>query len=69
MVELSPALMKMYISFAGMGFMFLSLVSLYFSRYKLKGFFKGVVALIAYLLMIASGLIIFAVVFSGPTAG
>ena len=66
---MSPALMKMYISFAGMGFMFLSLLSLYFSRYKLKGILKGITALLAYLLMIVSGLIIFVVVFSGPTAG
>jgi hypothetical protein len=66
---LSPALMKMWVSFAGMGFMFLSLISLYFSRYKLKGFFKVVTALIAYVLMIAAGLIIFLVVFSGPTIG
>ncbi|KKK37587.1 hypothetical protein WQ57_12685 [Mesobacillus campisalis] len=66
---MSPALMKMWVSFAGMGFMFLSLISLYFSRYKLKGFFKAVTALIAYVLMIAAGLIIFLVVFSGPTIG
>lgn len=61
--------MKMWVSFAGMGFMFLSLISLYFSRYKLKGFFKLITALVAYVLMIAAGLIIFLVVFSGPTIG
>jgi hypothetical protein len=61
--------MKMWVSFAGMGFMFLSLISLYFSRYKLKGFLKLITALIAYVLMIAAGLIIFLVVLSGPTIG
>jgi len=66
---LSPALLKMYVSFAGMGFMFLSLIILYFSRYKLKGFFKFVTAVIAYFFMATAGLIIFFVVFSGPTTG
>lgn len=63
---MSPGLMKMWISFAGMGFMFISLISLYFSRYKLKGFLKFITGLIAYVLMAAAGIIIFAVVFSGP---
>jgi hypothetical protein len=61
--------MKMWVSFVGMGFMILSLISLYFSRYKLKGFLKLITALIAYVLMIAAGLIIFLVVLSGPTIG
>ncbi|PLR99754.1 DUF2768 domain-containing protein [Bacillus sp. T33-2] len=64
---MSPALLKMWISFIGMGCMALSLVSLYLSRYKLKGVFKLLTAVIAYILMIAAGLIIFLVVFSGPT--
>jgi len=59
-------MLKMYVSFAGMGFMFLSLITLYFSRYKLSGVFKIITALIAYILMILAGLIIFFVVFSGP---
>jgi hypothetical protein len=65
---LSPALLKMYVSFAGMGFMFLSLIILYFSRYKLKGFLKFITAVIAYFFMATAGLIIFFVVFSGPTS-
>ncbi|SEM85339.1 Protein of unknown function [Mesobacillus persicus] len=66
---MSPALLKMYVSFAGMAFMFLSLVIIYFSRYKLKGILKFVAAFIAYFLMATAGLIIFLVVFSGPTSG
>ncbi|MGM0899911.1 DUF2768 domain-containing protein [Mesobacillus maritimus] len=66
---MSPALLKMYVSFAGMAFMFLSLIILYFSRYKLKGFFKFITAFIAYFFMAAAGIIIFLVVFSGPTSG
>lgn len=56
----------MWISFAAMFFMCFSLVTIYFSRYKLKGFFKVMTAIIAYILMIFAGLIIILVVFSGP---
>jgi amino acid transporter len=64
---MSPSLMKMWISLASMGFMFLAILLIYLSRYKLGGVFKFVTALVAYLLMIVSGIIIFLVVFSGPT--
>ncbi|WP_407640153.1 DUF2768 domain-containing protein [Bacillus massiliglaciei] len=57
----------MWISFIAMAFMFISIFSIYISRYKLKGIWKAVTAVIAYLLMIAAGLIIFIVVISGPT--
>ncbi|MDE3839411.1 DUF2768 domain-containing protein [Bacillus methanolicus] len=65
---MSPALMKMWISFGAMGFMFLSMISIYFSRYKLKGVIRIITALIAYVLLILSGIIIFLIVFSGPTS-
>lgn len=61
-------MLKMYISFVGIGFMFLSVVLIYLSRYKLKGIFKMITAVIAYILMILAGIIIFFVVFSGPVA-
>nr|WP_110927603.1 DUF2768 domain-containing protein [Bacillus massiliglaciei] len=64
---MTPALQKMWISFIAMAFMFISIFSIYISRYKLKGIWKAVTAVIAYLLMIAAGLIIFIVVISGPT--
>jgi len=65
---LSLGLTKMWISFAAMGFMFLSIVLIYLSRYKLKmRFFRLLTALVAYGLMIYSGIIIFIIVFSGPT--
>ncbi|MBA4536072.1 DUF2768 domain-containing protein [Bacillus aquiflavi] len=64
---MSPSLMKMWISLASMGFMFISIVLIYLSRFKLKGMFKVVTAVIAYILMIVAGIIIFLVVFSGPT--
>lgn len=65
---MSPSLIKMWISLAGMGFMFLSLILIYLSRFKLKGIFKLLTGLAAYGFMILSGLIILFVVFSGPTA-
>jgi Protein of unknown function (DUF2768) len=60
--------MKMWISLASMGFMFLSIITIYFSRYKLKGALRFITAFIAYALMIVSGIIIFLVVMSGPTS-
>jgi hypothetical protein len=59
--------MKMWISLSGMGFMFLAIILIYFSRYKLKGFIKIITAIFAYVFMVLSGIIIFFVVFTGPT--
>jgi len=64
---LSPGLVKMYISFIGMGSMILSLIAIYFSRYKFTGFLKIATAVLAYMLMILAGIIMILVVFSGPT--
>ena len=65
---MSPALMKMWISLAAMGFMFIAIIFIYLSRYKLKqGVLKAFTAIIAYLLLVVSGLIIFLVVFTGPS--
>jgi hypothetical protein len=61
---MSPAMLKMWISIAGMGLMFLSIIAIYFSRFKLKGVIKIITALIAYILMILSGIVIFIVLFS-----
>lgn len=64
---MSESLLRMWISLAGMGFMFLAIILIYFSRYKLKGIFKIITGIIAYILMVLSGIIIFFIVFSGPT--
>ncbi|PLS16422.1 DUF2768 domain-containing protein [Bacillus sp. M6-12] len=64
---MTPALQKMWISLASMLFMFISIVAIYFSRFKLKGIWKILTAIIAYILMISAGLIILVVVLSGPT--
>ncbi len=66
--EMSPALMKMWISLSGMGFMAISVFLIYFSRYKLKnGVLKAITAIIAYILLLLAGLIIFFIVLAGPT--
>lgn len=66
---MTPSLQKMWISFAGMGCMFIALFFIYISRYKLKGIWKGMTGIIAYTLMLIAGFIIFIVVISGPTSG
>jgi hypothetical protein len=65
---MSESLLRMWISIAGMGFMFLAIVLIYLSRYKFKGVIKILTGIIAYILMILSGIIIFFIVFSGPTS-
>ncbi|MFG6114514.1 Protein of unknown function [Thalassobacillus cyri] len=64
---MSLSMLNMYISFAGIIFMFLAIGLIMLSRYKLKGIVAGIVAAFAYIFMILSGLIIFYIVFSGPT--
>lgn len=66
---MSPALMKMWISLASMGFMFVAIVLIFLSRYKLKkGVFKITSAVFAYALLGLSGFIMFLVVLSGPSS-
>ncbi|NSL52305.1 DUF2768 domain-containing protein [Calidifontibacillus erzurumensis] len=63
---MTPGMLKMYIAFVGIAAMFLSVLFIYLSRYKLKGLLKTLTAIFAYIFMILAGLIIFFVVFSGP---
>jgi Protein of unknown function (DUF2768) len=65
---MSVALMKMWISFASMAFMFISILLIYLGRFKLKGILKVTVSVFAYLFMILAGLIILFVVFTGPVS-
>jgi hypothetical protein len=64
---MSESMLKMYISFAGMIFLFLAIGLIWLSRNKLSGFFSGITAILAYLFFIAGSIIIFYIVFSGPT--
>ncbi|MCT2537393.1 DUF2768 domain-containing protein [Aquibacillus koreensis] len=65
---MSQSMLNMYISFAGMIFLFIAIGLILLSRYKLKGMIAGVTAMFAYIFLIAGGLIIFYIVFSGPTS-
>jgi len=64
---MSLSMLMMYISFAGMLLLILAIGLIVLSRKKLKGFLAGTVSFLAYICLIAGGLIILFVVFSGPT--
>ncbi|RLQ95089.1 DUF2768 domain-containing protein [Falsibacillus albus] len=64
---MSEGMLKMWISFAAMGLMALSILSIYFSRYKFKNrMLKFLTAFIAYICLIVGGLFMVYVVFSNP---
>ncbi|HSI65845.1 MAG TPA: DUF2768 domain-containing protein [Planococcus sp. (in: firmicutes)] len=64
------ALDKMWVSFAGIAFLILSMVIIYLSRYKMKnGILKFIFALFAYVLLILGFFIMVFTIFSGPTGG
>lgn len=60
-------MLKMWVSFAGIILLFVAVGFIYLSRYKLKGILSVIFAIIAYLSFIIAALIIFYIVFSGPT--
>lgn len=67
---MSPGLMRMWISISGIGFLAISVFLIYLSRYKLKNrILKGITALLAYILLVLGGLIIFIIVIAGPSNG
>ncbi|MBO0958145.1 DUF2768 domain-containing protein [Neobacillus sp. MM2021_6] len=53
---MSPGMIKMWISVAGMALMFLAIITIYFSRYKLRGVLRVITAIIAYVFLIVAGL-------------
>ncbi|MDQ1145245.1 preprotein translocase subunit SecD [Bacillus sp. SORGH_AS 510] len=61
---MSPAMIKMWISIGGMGLMFLAIITIYLSRYKLKGILRVITAIFAYLFMIIAGLTLLIVFFT-----
>ncbi|WP_042223584.1 DUF2768 domain-containing protein [Oceanobacillus manasiensis] len=64
---MSTSMLKMYISFVGMIFLFLAIGLILLSRYKLRGVFAVIVSFLAYIFLVLGALIIFYIVFSGPT--
>jgi hypothetical protein len=68
-VDVMSSLDKMWISFASMGFMMISMGLIYFSRFKLNNkIMKFVFALVAYVLLIIGFIFMIYIVFSGPTS-
>ncbi|MFD1738563.1 DUF2768 domain-containing protein [Bacillus salitolerans] len=63
---MSTGLIKMWFALGSMGLMFLAVITIMLSRYKLKGVFKWITAFVAYSFMIIAGIVIVFVVFSGP---
>ncbi|HSJ38512.1 MAG TPA: DUF2768 domain-containing protein [Planococcus sp. (in: firmicutes)] len=64
------ALERMWVSFAGIAFLIISMGMIYVSRYKLNnGILKFIFALVAYVLLILGFVIMVFTVFSGPTGG
>ena len=62
------ALDKMWVSFAGIAFLIISMGLIYLSRYKLKnGIIKFIFAFVAYILLILGFFIMVFTIFSGPT--
>ncbi|MBY0145483.1 DUF2768 domain-containing protein [Neobacillus niacini] len=61
---MSPGMLKMWISIAGMGLMFLAIITIYLSRYKLKGVLKFLTGVLAYIFLIISGITLFIVLFT-----
>ncbi len=61
---MSPGMIKMWISIVGMGLMFLAIITIYLSRYKLKGVLRLITAILAYLFMIGAGLSLLIVFFA-----
>jgi len=65
---MSEAMMRMYISFFGIFLLFMASILILWARYKLSGWFKGLISTIAYICLIIGGFIIFLIVIGGPTA-
>lgn len=58
---------KMWISFAGIIFLVVAVTFISLSRYKLKGWLAKIVSFIAYMSLFLATIIIFYIVFSGPS--
>ncbi|WP_099158368.1 DUF2768 domain-containing protein [Virgibacillus ndiopensis] len=64
---MSQSMLKMWISFAGIILLLVAIGLILLSRHKLHGWFAGIVSLLAYICLIIGSIIIFYIVFSGPT--
>lgn len=63
----SLALSKMWVTFAGIILLIVSVGLILLSRHLLRGFLKGIFSILAYFSLILGSLIIIYIVLSGPT--
>ncbi|MDQ0257489.1 CHASE2 domain-containing sensor protein [Evansella vedderi] len=60
-------MLNMWISFIGMGLMFVSVVVTIFAKEKLHGFLRYFLLTISFICLVVAGIIVFLTVFAGPT--
>ncbi|MGM8211628.1 DUF2768 domain-containing protein [Virgibacillus sp. W0430] len=65
---MSASGLKEIISFVGIALLILAIVFIQISRRKLNGWIAGVVAILAYICLIIGAVIVFFIVFSGPSS-
>ncbi|MGM8365334.1 DUF2768 domain-containing protein [Virgibacillus sp. W0181] len=65
---MSASGLKEIISFAGIALLILAIAFIQLSRRKLTGWLAGVVSLLAYICLVIGALIVFFIVFSGPSS-
>ncbi|UTR14623.1 DUF2768 domain-containing protein [Salipaludibacillus sp. LMS25] len=59
-------LVKMWVSFIGMGLMFFSVILTIFTKEKLTGMLRYILLTVSFISIIIAGLIMLLVVFTGP---
>ncbi|MDQ6467069.1 DUF2768 domain-containing protein [Exiguobacterium acetylicum] len=65
---MSPGLLKMWISFAGIGLFAISVLLVTVSRTKLKGIWQILVSTLAFVCFIVASIIMVFIVMAGPSA-
>ncbi|WP_215141500.1 DUF2768 family protein [Exiguobacterium qingdaonense] len=66
---MTPSLIKMWISFAGIGAFAIAALMVAISHTKLTGWFAAIVRLVAFIIFLFGTVIMIFVVVSGPTGG
>ncbi|MGL4821343.1 MAG: DUF2768 domain-containing protein [Bacilli bacterium] len=67
---MSPAMLKMWISLGGIALMFVSVILVLINRTYVKNrILSFILSSIAFVMIVLCGLIMFVVVFSGPSGG
>lgn|GEM_PF-353470 len=65
---MSQALTNMWVSFIGLFLMFVSVGGVVWGREKLSGIPQKIVFFISFICLVVAGIIVFLIVFGGPTS-